>query len=78
MYMEWCNGTYDIFFGIDHRLRREDMEETFKNEANEARMEVCSRRSKIHSPTRMQTARIASRRRVEFRWRLVMDRRGCG
>ena len=57
MYMVLYNGTYDIFFGIEHRPR----------------MEVCSRRSNIHSPTRMQAVMIASTRLVEFQWRLVMD-----
>ena len=57
MYMEWYTGTYDIFFGIEHIPR----------------MEICSRRSNIHSPTRMQAVMIASTRRVESQWRLVMD-----
>ena len=57
MYMVLYKGTYDIFFGIEHRPR----------------MEVCCSRSNIHSPTRMQAVMIASTRRVEFQWRLVMD-----
>ena len=35
MYMEWYNGTYDIFFGIENKLRREEMEETFNKEAKQ-------------------------------------------
>ena len=28
-------GTFDIFFGIEHRLRKEEMEEQFNKEAKE-------------------------------------------
>ena len=34
MYIEWYNGTYDVF-GIEHRQRREEMEETFNKEAKQ-------------------------------------------
>ena len=26
---KWYKGTFDIFFGVEHRLRKEDMEERF-------------------------------------------------
>ena len=28
-------GTFDIFFGIEHKMRREEMEEQFKEEAKQ-------------------------------------------
>ena len=33
--MRRYKGTFDIFFGIDHRLRKEEMEEQFNKEAKE-------------------------------------------
>ena len=33
--MRRYKGKYDIFFGIEHRLRKEDMEEQFNREAKE-------------------------------------------
>ena len=62
-------STYDFFFGIEHRLRREDMEDKFKKKG-EARMAVCSRRTSTHQ--RVQAVWIASTRRVESRWRLIL------
>ena len=38
-YMRRYRGKYDIFFGIEHRFRKEEMEEQFNKEAKE-RMEV--------------------------------------
>ena len=32
-YMRRCKGKSDIFFGIEHRLRKEEMEEQFNREA---------------------------------------------
>ena len=46
----WCtewNGTFDIFFEIEYRTRREEKEVRF-NKRGQARMQVCSRRSKNH------------------------------
>ena len=34
-YMRRNKGTFDIFFGVEHRLRKEDMEEQFNKEAKE-------------------------------------------
>ena len=34
-YMRRYKGTFDIFFGIEHRLRKEEMEEQFNKEAKE-------------------------------------------
>ena len=34
-YMRRCKGKCDIFFGIEHRSRKEDMEEQFNREAEE-------------------------------------------
>ena len=36
-YMRRYKGTFDVFFGIEHRLRKEDMEEQFNREAKEVR-----------------------------------------
>ena len=33
--MRRCKGTFDIFFGIEHRLRKEEMEEQCNKEAKE-------------------------------------------
>ena len=43
-YKEKCDN---IFFGIEHTLRKEEMEEQFNREAK-GRMETCSRRSKSY------------------------------
>ena len=69
MFVEWYNGTCDIFFG-DREQAEERGYGRNVQQRGEARMEVCSRRSKIHSPTSMQAAKIARTRRVVFRWRL--------
>ena len=34
-YMRRYKGTFDIFFGIEHRLRKEEMEEQLNKEAKE-------------------------------------------
>ena len=34
-YMRRYNGNFDVFFGIKHRLRNEEMEEHFNREAKE-------------------------------------------
>ena len=34
-YMTRCKGTFDVFFGIEHRLRKEEMEEQSNKEAKE-------------------------------------------
>ena len=39
-YMRRYKGKCDVFFGIEHRLRKEEMKEQFNKEAN-GRMEVC-------------------------------------
>ena len=36
-YMRRYKGTFDIFFGAEHRLRKEEMEEQFNKEAKEGR-----------------------------------------
>ena len=33
--MRRYKGTFDLFFGIEHRLRKEEMEEHFNREAKE-------------------------------------------
>ena len=35
--MRRYQGTFDVFFGIDHRLRKEEMEEQINKEAKEGR-----------------------------------------
>ena len=42
--MRRYRGTFEIFFGIEHRLRKEEMEEQFNG--GQGKMEVCSERSK--------------------------------
>ena len=56
-------GTFDIFFGVERRMRKEEMEEQFNQEAK-TRLETCSRRSEDHR-RRKQAVRIASTRREE-------------
>ena len=34
-YIRRYNGTFDVFFGKEHRLRKEEMEEQFNREAKE-------------------------------------------
>ena len=43
--MRRCKGKCVIFFGMDHRLRKVEMEEQFNAKG---RMEVCSECSKNH------------------------------
>ena len=45
--MERHKGTFDIFFGVEHGMKTEEMEEQF-NKRGEAGMEVRSRRGKDH------------------------------
>ena len=40
-YMKRYKGTFDVFFGMEHRLRKEEVEEQFK-ERGQGRREVCS------------------------------------
>ena len=40
-YMRRYKGQCDFFFGIEHRLRTEEMEEQFDREAK-GRMDICS------------------------------------
>ena len=34
-YMRRCKGTFDIFFGVEHRLRKDEMEEQLNKDAKE-------------------------------------------
>ena len=43
--MKRHKGTFDIFFRIEHRMKKQEMEEQFNRPS---RMEVCSRGSKDH------------------------------
>ena len=45
--MRRYKSTFGIFFGIEHRLRKDEMEEQLNKEAN-GRMEVCGRRCENH------------------------------
>ena len=56
-YMRRFKGKCDIFFGIEHRLRKEEMEEQFNKEAKEG-WRVCS---KVQRETlrKRQAVRIA-------------------
>ena len=46
-YMRRYKGTFDIFFGIEHRLRKEEMEEQLNKEVQEGLI-FCSECSKNH------------------------------
>ena len=46
-YVRWYKGTFDIFFGIEHRMRKEEMEEQFQ-QRSQTRLEICRRCSKDH------------------------------
>ena len=39
--MRRCKGTFDIFLGVEHRMKKEEMEEQFNKEASQG-MEICS------------------------------------
>ena len=45
--MRRYKGTFGVFFGIEHRLRKEETEEQFHKEAKEG-LEVCGECSKNH------------------------------
>ena len=45
-------GKCDIFFGIEHRLRKEEMEEQFNQQRGQGRMEVCSGAARITEESR--------------------------
>ena len=45
--MRRCKFTFDVFFGIEHKLRKEEMEEQFNKEAKEG-WRFCSGCSKNH------------------------------
>ena len=42
-YMGRYKGKRDVFFGIEHRLRKEEMEELFNKEAKEGGVFCCGR-----------------------------------
>ena len=46
-YMSRYKGTFDIFIGVEYRMRKEEMEEQFNEEAKQ-RWNICSQRSKNH------------------------------
>ena len=47
-YMRRYKGKCDIFLGIEHRLRKEDMEEHSFQQRGQGRMEICGGCSKNH------------------------------
>ena len=54
--------TYDIFFGIEYRMRKEEVEEKFNKKAKQGGGVQQTLRE---SPTKMQAARVASTRRSD-------------
>ena len=61
--MEWYEGTVDIFFGIEHKRRKE---EQFNKDVKHGSTQTRHRLLKI-----MQAVRISGRRRVESSWQLT-------
>ena len=60
--MRRYKGTFDIFFGTEHRMRKEEMEQF--NKENQAGMEVCSRHGEDHQRERRQRRSRNGRPRV--------------
>ena len=69
-YMKRSRSTFDIFFGIKHRMRREEMEERFIKEAKQGWRFAADAEG---SPTQKQAVRITSTRREEFFWRSTAE-----
>ena len=46
-FAKWIGQEFAIFFAIEHRLRKDEMEEQF-NKVAKGRMEVCGRRGENH------------------------------
>ena len=60
-----CRGTFVIFFGVKHRMRKEEMEEQFNKEARKGGyLHLMQQTSQI----RMQTKRTVSTLRAESLW----------
>ena len=62
-YMGRYKGTFDVFFGMEYRLRKEEMEEQFNREAKE---EEDLRRVQQESQRKWQETTIVSTRQEEF------------
>ena len=65
-YMIKCKGKCAIFFGIEHRLRKEEMEEPFNKEVKEKDGDL--QQMQREKPTKLQAARIVSIHQEEFLW----------
>ena len=64
-YMRRFNGTFEVFFGIEPRLRKEEMEEQLNKEAREGWGFAASA---ARITEERQELRIASTRQEEFWW----------
>ena len=68
-YMDRYKGTFDIFFGIEHRMKKEEMEEQFNKVVKQGWRFAADAAG---LPTRTQVVKIASIRRVESLWQLTV------
>ena len=71
--MRRYKGTFEIIFGIGHRMRRKEMEEQFHKEARDGGLQ----QTRQGSLTRRQAVRIANTRREVYTVFVVVDR-NCG
>ena len=68
-YMQRYRDTFDIFFRIEHRMRKEKMEEQFNREAKQGwRFAADAERESL---TNQQPVKAASIRREESSWQLT-------
>ena len=63
-YMRRYQGTFDVFFGIEHRLRKEEMEEQFNREAKEGWSFAVQQESLVKEGA----VRIERTHKKEFLW----------
>ena len=65
--MRRYKGKCDVFFGIEHRLRKEEMEEQINKEAKEGRR-VAADEARITDERASSEVRIESMHQAEFLW----------
>ena len=70
-YTRRYKGTFDIFFGIEHRLRKEEMEEQFNKEAKEGWRFAARRQEMRIASTRGENHGGKSRHQEELWWQLT-------
>ena len=64
--MRRYKGKCEIFFGIEHRLRKEEMDGGAVQQRSQGRMDICRRFRDL--PMKLQAARIVSTHQEEFLW----------